>query len=240
MSSFRLRTSLLICTTGLALVATPAAAHATPTPIPNVPTPKARPKAPSGTCSVSVPRQVTVSAPTTITVRLASDCPAGTLARWNLVDSRGTIVQRFVFPPSTPKTISVTSPKALGTYTLRPVAASAPSYRRLGQNAPKISVGARSRTSTDAARAGSKVKVTAGATAYSLAAKKFVPRGKATVTLQRSTCAKGCPWTTVGTATTDARGLASLTASSRKVAYWRTHVAGTPTTWGSVSSVFAR
>lgn len=227
--------TVLALTTGLGLaLAGATGAQAAPSP---GPTP-----ASSESCSIIVPAQVVVEQRTvSMPVSLGIDCPMGSVASWNLVAPGGRTLDTVELSSGESDTVRLARQAPLGTYTFVPVTAADAEYDQLVQNTAAVNVGARTTTATKVTGSRHAVRVAAAVSTYDRSRARALPRAGATVRLQRSTCASGCPWVDVSTAKTDRRGTATVSMRPTRPArttYLRVYTDGTATAWGSIGKAF--
>lgn len=197
-----------------ALTALPAVASAAPA----VAASPAAPPAPRpASCAISVPATVVSSGTgATATARLATSCPQGSSATWSLVSPTRTEITKITV--SGTRTVTVTIPtrtaSAFGRYRLVPVSGTDAQYGLMIVAPGSLSVKAGSRLSVGAKGS----RITAVATRYDAASRRFVPWSRAHVTLQKKVCVgRVCRWGVVGVARADARGRATLTRPAGRV-----------------------
>lgn len=194
----------------------------------------------AGTCTIQMPRYLTVKAPyTRFPVTLAADCAAsGTeLAAWELNHAVAGLSQVLVFDGTSSEVLEWYEDfEYFGTYFVEPLGAFDGSFNEVAsQNTPTVIVKAGSRASFNTTRGSNGVVVNAGVTYYNGAADKMIPWRNAVVSIQTASNING-PFTTVATMRTGTNGIATASVRAPSKRYWRVTNPSTTSVFGSTSA----
>ncbi len=185
-------------------------------------------------CSVITPANLRVNAAEEVVYgRLASNCSGARAqyASWDVKNlSRGTYVNSLVYDGTTKDFWKYFDGQPLGTYVVKPVAATNAAADDIVQNAPRTVVRLDARFSFSTSRSGPFVTLTTSLRKYSRSANVFGPWGRHAFALSYRTCAT-CAWKHFHTQTTSPSGTASHRIRATSVREYRVTSSGTESIW---------
>jgi hypothetical protein len=203
----------------------------------------AAPAAAPDSCTLVVPRHLTVDAPfERFTGRLAGDCAASGVkyASWDLRHSYYRPSDVLIFDEGARSDAwNFYDWDDLGRYYAEPSLAWDATYNTLSQNREISWVRLRSRLSMTTARDGRLVTLRSRATRYRPGTDAFRAWPRRAVTFSYRTCST-CAWQYLATRTTGRYGRVSYGVLSPQARYYRARTAAMYTTWGRTSATSRR